>query len=98
MKSPVLHGEREALLTSKPYITCQQLIDFIASYRDNDLAPDQRSEFDRHLAVCPSCVAYLKTYEQTVLLARASAGEPVPDEIPEPLVKAILDARRKSDG
>jgi anti-sigma factor RsiW len=94
----VLHVEREALLTSKPYITCQQLIDFIASYRDNDLAPDQRSEFDRHLAVCPSCVAYLKTYEQTVLLARASAGEPVPDEIPEPLVKAILDARRKSDG
>ena len=98
MKSPVLHVEREALLTSKPYITCQQLIDFIASYRDNDLAPDQRREFDRHLAVCPSCVAYLKTYEQTVLLARASAGEPVPDEIPEPLVKAILDARRKSDG
>jgi len=98
VKSPVLHVEREALLTSKPYITCQQLIDFIASYRDNDLAPDQRSEFVRHLAVCPSCVAYLKTYEQTVLLARASAGEPVPDEIPEPLVKAILDARRKSDG
>jgi len=42
-------------------------------------------------------VAYLKTYEQTVLLAKAAAGDPVPDEIPEPLVKAILDARHKSD-
>lgn len=37
MKSLVLHVEREALLTSKPYITCRQLIDFIASYSDNEL-------------------------------------------------------------
>lgn len=93
----MLHVEREAFLTSKPYITCQQLIDFIASYRENALTPDQRTEFERHLEVCPSCVAYLKTYEQTVLLAKASADEPVPDEIPEPLVKAILEARLKSD-
>jgi len=33
--------------------------------------------------------AYLKTYEQTVLLAKAAAGDPVPDEIPEPLVKVL---------
>ena len=94
----MLHVEREAFLTSRPYITCQQLIDFIASYRENALTRDQRAEFERHLDVCPSCVAYLKTYEQTVLLAKASADEAVPDEIPEPLVKAILEARLKSDG
>ena len=94
----MLHVEREAFLTSKPYITCRQLIDFIASYRENALTRDQRTEFERHLEVCPSCVAYLKTYEQTVLLAKASADEPVPAEIPEPLVKAILDARRKANG
>lgn len=96
MKSPVLHVEREGPL-SKPYITCQQLIDFIASYRDDELTTDQRGEFERHLAVCPSCVAYLKTYEQTVLLTRASADDPVPEEIPEALVKAILEARQKPD-
>ena len=78
-------------------MTCQQLIDFIGRYRDNELSPDERAEFDRHLGVCPSCVAYLKTYEQTVLLAKASADEPVPPEVPESLVKAILAARSKSD-
>ena len=94
----MLRVEREAFLTSqRPYITCQQLIDFIASYRENALTSEQRSEFERHLDVCPSCVAYLNTYEQTVLLAKASADELVPDEIPEPLVKAILEARRKLD-
>lgn len=42
-------------------------------------------------------MAYLKTYEQTVLLAKASAEDPVPDDIPEPLVRAILEARRKPE-
>jgi hypothetical protein len=42
-------------------------------------------------------VAYLKTYEQTVMLAKRSADDAVPDEIPEPLVKAILEARRKPE-
>jgi hypothetical protein len=39
----------------------------------------------------------LKTYERTVQLAKMSAQDPVPDEIPEPLVQAILEARRKPE-
>jgi anti-sigma factor RsiW len=88
--------EREVLLT-RPYITCQQLIEFISRYRDHELTTREHAEFERHLAVCPSCVAYLKTYEQTVLLAKASTHDQVPDEIPEPLVKAILEARDKPE-
>ena len=76
-------------------ITCRQFIDFLGSYRDNDLTPDQRVEFERHLLACPSCVAYLETYEKTILLARAAADEPVPDDVPESLVQAILAARGK---
>ena len=78
-------------------MTCQQLIDFIGRYRENELASDERAEFERHLGVCPSCVAYLKTYEQTVLLAKASADEPVPPDVPESLVNAILSARSKTE-
>jgi anti-sigma factor RsiW len=94
---PALHVEREGSLTTTPYITCQQLIDFIGSYRENALTPEQRTEFERHLAVCPSCVAYLKTYEQTLALTKAAADDPVPDEIPDGLVRAILAARKQSD-
>jgi hypothetical protein len=42
-------------------------------------------------------VTYLETYEQAVLLAKASVQDPVPEEIPEALVQAILEARRKPD-
>jgi anti-sigma factor RsiW len=76
-------------------MTCRQLIDFIGSYRDNELKPDQRVEFERHLRACPSCVAYLETYEKTILLARAAADGPVPNDVPESLVQAILAARGK---
>lgn len=89
----LLHDEREGPLSSNPYITCQELIDFIASYRDNELSTDQRGEFERHLSVCPSCVAYLKTYEQTIALTRATGDDPIPEDVPESLVQAILNAR-----
>ena len=82
-------------LSTKPYITCQELIDFIGSYRDNELTPDQRTEFERHLSVCPSCVAYLKTYEQTIALTHAAGNDPVPGGVPEALVQAILAARNR---
>ena len=48
------------------------------------------------MAACPSCVDYLKTYEKTVLLAKSCADDPVPAEVPESLVQAILAARKKS--
>ena len=76
-------------------MTCQQLIDFIARYREDELTPDERTAFEQHLAICPSCIAYLKTYERTILLAKASADEPVPPEVPESLIKAILEVRTK---
>jgi Putative zinc-finger len=91
----LLHVEREGPLSIKPHITCQELIDFIGSYRDNELTPDQRVEFERHLSVCPSCVAYLKTYAQTIALSKAAADDPVPEDVPESLVQAILSARRQ---
>lgn len=83
----------EATLDTKPYITCRQLIDFIRAYKDNELAPDERHEFERHLGVCPSCVAYLRTYERTIELAKRAASDPVPADVPEALVQAILAAR-----
>jgi anti-sigma factor RsiW len=78
-------------------MTCQQLVDFIGRYRENELSSDERAEFERHLGACASCVAYLKTYEQTVLLAKASADDLVPDDVPESLVKAILSATKSTD-
>ena len=47
----------------------------------------------RRLRECPECIAYLKSYQATVKRGR-DPDDPVPDEMPEELVDAIL-ARRK---
>lgn len=65
------------------------------SYLDDELPVAQRTEFDRHMAVCPSCVNYLKTYEKAVLLAKSSTHDVLPAEVPESLIEAILQARKK---
>ena len=78
-------------------LTCKELIDFLDDYVADDLAADQRGEFDRHLAVCPECVDYLKTYESAIELARASLcddRDDPPPGVPSKLIDAVLAARR----
>ena len=78
----------------RPYITCRELLDFIADYLDNELNSEQRFEFERHLAVCPSCVNYLDSYKQTFALSkRALLDEEALETIPEELIRSILLAR-----
>jgi len=77
-------------------MTCQEAIDFVLSYLDGDLTPEVRAEFDRHLAICTSCAAYLDSYKKTVQIEKAafaSAHDDAVMALPEELVQAILSAR-----
>jgi anti-sigma factor RsiW len=79
-------------------LTCRELIDFLRAYLDDELPSALRQRFEEHLACCPPCLDYLDSYRETVALAAEAfeAGgpdEPVPEEVPEELVRAILAAR-----
>ncbi len=80
-------------------MTCQELIDFIAAWLDDELPTETRLEFERHLELCPDCVDYLDGYRQAVSLSRDAlvecAEEELPQDVPESLVQAVLAARRK---
>ena len=79
-------------------MTCREFVDFLADYLSGELRPETQSAFEDHLAHCPSCVVYLNTYRDTQVLARAALegpGTALPEEVPEDLVRAILDARRR---
>lgn len=76
-------------------LTCRELTDFLGDYVDGTLGLDERALFDGHVAECPDCLAYLRTYAETLRLAKdAHADDPVLDVVPERLVQAILSARR----
>ena len=78
-------------------MTCQELADFIIDYVEGNLPDVQRTTFEEHLAVCPSCIEYLKSYRTTKAVLDdlgCEAKEEVPCEVPEDLVNAILAARK----
>jgi anti-sigma factor RsiW len=58
----------------------------------------RRAEVELHLASCPSCVAYMKSYRATWRLGQDAlrGDEPAPADVPEDLVRAILAARSAS--
>lgn len=83
---------------TRPLMTCRELIEFLDRYVEEALPADQRREFDRHLALCPPCVAFLESYRQVIQLVRAASSAPesaVPEALPEEFVSAVLAALRR---
>ncbi|MDH3444496.1 MAG: zf-HC2 domain-containing protein [Deltaproteobacteria bacterium] len=77
-------------------MSCAEFESFILDYLDDDLTPEQRAIFERHIAACDACRDYLVGYQQTVALGQTvftSPEAPVPREVPEELVEGILKAR-----
>lgn len=79
-------------------MTCREFAEFLADYLSGDLAGPERTIFEAHLRECRDCSTYLESYEQAVRLGKASSrepDEPVPDDVPEELVRAILATRSR---
>lgn len=78
-------------------MNCREIIEFLMDYCDGELPEHVQACFEMHLQVCPPCETYLKTYRETILIAKRCVCEnpaSACDEIPEPLIKAILAARK----
>ena len=82
-------------------MTCRELVDFIDAYRSDELSGRERALFEQHLSECEQCRRYLDSYEATIELARAALDDPdapVPDQVPDSLVEAILRSWRSHGG
>jgi anti-sigma factor RsiW len=81
-------------------LTCREFVELLYDYLLGGLGAQGTTVMNAHLAACPSCVAYLKTYEASIRMGRlalAPSDDPVPAEVPEALVRAVLAARRGRD-
>jgi anti-sigma factor RsiW len=77
-------------------MNCREFTEFLMAYLDDELAAEVRGAFEAHMFGCQSCVNYLESYQATVLLERAACAEdePLPGDVPESLVQAILAAKK----
>ena len=77
-------------------INCQQFEDFILAYLEDELPSKQRFVFELHLKVCRECRDYLSAYKRTIDVSKRAfddPNQPLPEDVPEDLVKAILAAK-----
>lgn len=79
-------------------MNCREFVEFLMAYLDQELPEGECATFERHMADCPACVTYLETYTETVRLGQLCRDPdgPVPEDVPEGLVRAILAARQRS--
>jgi anti-sigma factor RsiW len=78
-------------------LTCREFVELLYDYLLGGLGAERTAALNAHLAACPSCVAYLKTYEASIRMGRAAvlpSGDPLPDDVPEALVRALLALRQ----
>jgi len=64
-------------------LSCRELVEFLDDYLAHALAGDALARFEKHLSDCPPCVAYLRTYEQSIRMSvakptRCGGGDPRP--------------------
>jgi hypothetical protein len=80
-------------------LTCREIIDFLYDYYTNNLAPEVKASFERHLNACSDCCNYLHSYCDTIQMAKKSMRD-VDDgalsAMPRGLVNGILGALSKS--
>jgi anti-sigma factor RsiW len=78
-------------------VTCREFVAFIADFLSGELPAAERQAFEGHLQVCSNCARYLEGYRATVALEKQAFDDqdaPVPQDVPDELVDAILRARR----
>ncbi len=78
-------------------MTCREFVEFLWRYLEEELPLAERNTFDDHIANCPHCERYLRQYHDTVRMGKAAVANsaaPIPSDVPEDLVQAILKARQ----
>lgn len=79
-------------------ISCREFEDFVQAYVDGELPGEQSKTFERHIRFCRDCRQYLEAYQRTVDVVGSLKDDPdgpVPEDVPEDLIQAILKAQEE---
>jgi len=61
--------------------SCREVTQLLIDYVDGTMAPDLRTELTAHMADCPPCLAFMRTYRETIRLAEDLSCEEMPDAV-----------------
>lgn len=84
-------------MSSSGGLTCREFVELVTEYLEGTMAPDDRSRFEQHLAICPGCATYVDQIRQTIALVGSIAEESIPVEAQEVLLQAFRDWRTRRE-
>jgi anti-sigma factor RsiW len=70
-------------------ITCEQVTALLIDYVAGDLDPTTTLVLEWHMQNCPDCMAFLRTYRESIRLTRTLRYEDIPGELQD-RVHAVL--------
>ena len=74
-------------------LTCRQVVELVTDYLEGGLSRRARRGFERHLAACEGCTAYLEQMRATLSALGTISEESLAPEAREALVHAFRDWR-----
>lgn len=75
-------------------MSCSEITEQVTAYLDRRMPLSQRMAFRMHIMMCRHCRRYLRQMRATVALTGKMPVEPVPDEVRDDLVRALLAVRQ----
>ncbi len=80
-------------------LTCKEFDDFMIDYLEGNLSIWQKYMCWMHVKFCRECAYYIQQYQKVIQLEQKafdSPGDPVPDTVPEELIKAAMAHYKKA--
>lgn len=74
--------------------TCREQLQLVYDYVEGRLSMEMRRSLEQHLADCPPCLTFIKTYRRTVSLCCDLRTDDIPQELKDKL-RTFLATRVK---
>ena len=78
-------------------ISCQEFVELVTDYLENNLLAEVRQLFDEHRQICPGCETYFEQIQQTIGTLRHIGEEQVSPEAKQKLLLAFRQLQSKKE-
>ena len=72
-------------------VTCREGVGIMMDYLEGLLPPARRQAVESHVADCPRCVAFVRSYSDTPRIFRAATDTAMPEAMAEALRRFLSE-------
>jgi anti-sigma factor RsiW len=76
-------------------LTCNQFLEELSAFLDEDVSPGLRGELEKHMAECPNCWVMVDTTKKTLQIYKGIKAAPLPADLKSRL-NAALEAKMRA--